>query len=360
MPELLKTLALSGGAAAVVTWALVALLIKLAPRIGLVDLPNDRSLHTRVTPRGGGIGFVITVAAGLGVRLGGVTGPDAAWPLVLLGASLFVAAISLWDDFRSLGAAVRFVTHSVAAAATLWLVGRVGVAELPGFGSVALGWTAVPLTLLWLVGLTNVYNFMDGIDGIAGVQGFVAGLAWAIAGAWFDWPCAATLGALFAGGSCGFLLHNWSPAKIFMGDVGSAFLGYLFAAILLLALREAAEHAANFSTVGGRLPVFAVLTLWPFVGDGALTLVRRSLKREPVWKAHRSHLYQRLVQSGWPHARVSLLYGVWAVLSVGVAWWWLVGGAHAAPVAWAFPLGTLAVMFGFVSARERAAKAGRK
>ena len=396
-----------GVATALATWLLVGQLIRLAPQIGLLDRPNERSSHTRVTPRGGGIGFVVAISLAVAVyaavdggrsavdggqwAVGGgrlpvagdqapVTGRQwtvdggrsavggaeeliaAVLPpggpsaillqpsaiLVVLAAALFIAAISLRDDFRSLGAGLRFACHFAAAGAVVWAVGAFDRLGVPLAGEYPLGTVAgTGLTLLWIVGLTNVYNFMDGIDGIAGVQGVVAGLGWAVAGACLGAPTAALLGVVLAGGCAGFLVHNWSPAKIFMGDVGSAFLGFLFAVVPLVAVREAPEFAA-------RWPVFAALAVWPFVGDGFLTFVRRLLKREKVWEAHRSHLYQRLVLTGWKHRLVSELYAGWAAAMVAVGWLWLTAARGTAALAPVAALATLGGVFLFVSRRERA------
>lgn len=336
-------------AAAGLSWFLVHQLVRLAPRIGLVDRPNERSSHTRVTPRGGGVGIVASVL------VLGLVGPAVAEINVdfvwggLLGASAFIAAISLWDDFRSLSAAVRFLCHFLGAALVVVLFGSLARWELPlGF---FIEWPraiSVTLTLLWIVGLTNVYNFMDGIDGIAGVQGVAAGTAWAVAGVHAGWPIVTLLGAGLAGAALGFLGHNWSPAKIFMGDVSSAFLGFLFAALPVMAWQVSAQSA-----LGARLPVFAALVVWPFLGDGALTFARRLLKREPVWKPHRSHLYQRLVQSGWTHAQVSSLYAGWAVAGSVVALVWLFCGGRGGWLALTFAPASLVIMYLFVTAHEK-------
>ena len=389
-----------GVATALATWLLVGQLIRLAPRIGLLDRPNERSSHTRVTPRGGGIGFVLAISLAValyaavdggrssvaGGRLpvtGGQWAVDGSQlpvnggrsavggaeeliaavlptgnpsPIILqpsailavLAAALFIAAISLRDDFRSLGAGLRFACHFAAAGAVVWALGAFARLGVPLAGEYPLGNVAgTGLTLLWIVGLTNVYNFMDGIDGIAGVQGVVAGLGWAVAGACLGAPTAALLGVVLAGGCAGFLVHNWSPAKIFMGDVGSAFLGFLFAVVPLVAVREAPEFAA-------RWPVFAALAVWPFVGDGFLTFVRRLLKREKVWEAHRSHLYQRLVLTGWKHRLVSELYAGWAAAMVAVGWLWLTAARGTAALVPVAALATLGGLFLFVSRRERA------
>lgn len=311
------------------TWGLVALLIRLAPRIGLVDRPNERSLHTRVTPRGGGIGFVMTaVIAWVGwlVWTGGVGngGAGVTW----CAAALVLAGVSLWDDFRSLGAGLRLLVHLTTAAAAVVALGAFHAVDTPWLtGFELVGGLGVAATVVWVVGLTNVYNFMDGIDGIAGAQGVVTGLGWALAGIVVGSPATAFMGWVVAGGCAGFLLHNWSPAKIFMGDVGSAFLGYTFAVLPLLALSDMTAGRTHPLIGVGRLPLFAVLVVWPFIADGFLTFSRRLLKGEKVWKPHRTHLYQRLVQAGASHRQVAAGYGVWALVSAASGLGWLEAGA---------------------------------
>jgi UDP-N-acetylmuramyl pentapeptide phosphotransferase/UDP-N-acetylglucosamine-1-phosphate transferase len=201
--------------------------------------------------------------------------------------------------------------------------------------------------------MTNVYNFMDGIDGIAGTQGLVAGVAWMAGGWWLASTPIALLGAALAGACLGFLIDNWSPARIFMGDVGSAFLGFLFALLPLVALRE--PSLASRTLDASRLPLFALLVVWPFVSDGFFTFVRRACRGEVVWKPHRSHLYQRLVGVGWPHSRVSGLYGAWCGLSAVVGLLWLTGDPSAAPAVAVVPLSSLAAMILFVAHSERRA-----
>jgi UDP-N-acetylmuramyl pentapeptide phosphotransferase/UDP-N-acetylglucosamine-1-phosphate transferase len=339
-------------------WAVVLTLIRLAPRIGLLDRPNERSLHTRVTPRGGGLGFVILVAIMLGaflvwmsVVLSDVSGWNISSVLgAYLGPALFVAAVSLRDDFKSLSPGLRFICQLAAALIAVLGVGWFRQVIIPVLGIVDLGWFGAVLTVIWIVGMTNVYNFMDGIDGIAGVQGAIAGLAWAIAGAWLQSPVLAMLGLMLAGGCAGFLVHNWPPAEIFMGDVGSAFLGFSFAVVPLIALRFLPE--TSLPVVAGSLPLFALLSVWPFVGDGFYTFLRRLLRREQVWKPHRSHLYQRLVQSGWSHARVSSLYAIWCVVSAQIGMFWLKGIINS-NTAFAFMLVSLAGMVALSIGRER-------
>lgn len=291
----------------------------------LIDKPNERSLHKRLTPRGGGLGFVAVFLVGWPVALALTTRWPAmdVWWLVLLGVG--IAAVSVADDRSPIPATLRLIVHIAFAAGAVTAVGYLRLFDIPFLGHASLGLFGGLLTILWILGLTNVTNFMDGIDGIAGVQGMIAGIGWALGGVWLGNPEVAIAGALIAGGCGGFLIHNWSPAQIFMGDVGSAFLGFMLAMLPVVAAIDAVVVNPD---AAARLPVFGGILMWPFIGDGVFTFIRRLRKREDVLKAHRSHLYQRLVLAGRSHARVSMLYGAWAVLMGGSALAYLQGWVH--------------------------------
>ena len=298
-------------AAAVIAWVLVGAIKRLALRHQLLDIPNERSSHERPTPRGGGLAIVVVTLAGV-LLVGLLQGPPGGWPVVaayVVGAAA-TATVSWLDDVRSLSNRVRFAVHVAAAAVLLFACGGVDRIVLPMVGEIAIpSWIAVPVTLIWIVGLTNAYNFMDGIDGIAGSQAVVAGIAWFALGGIAGEPFVGTLGLLIAATSVGFLAHNWPPAGIFMGDVGSAFLGYSFAALVV---------------VGGdrqpQLVLPGILLVWPFVFDTTLTLIRRARAGENIFAAHRSHLYQRLNIAGFSHRWVTALYAVLALVGAAAAY----------------------------------------
>ena len=299
-------------AAFVLSCVVVAGLRRWAGR-RLLDIPNERSSHVRPVPRGGGLAIVVVVLAGslLVLPFSGAKATALQWLMYFSGA-LLIAAVSWLDDLYSVPPPVRFAVHLVAALLACLAVGAFKQITLPVIGSFSLGIWGWPLALVWIVGLTNAYNFMDGIDGIAGGQAVVAGLGWAIIGWLGGQPMVGSLGLLIAGASAGFLVHNWPPARIFMGDVGSAFIGYMLAVLTLMASQ------AN--------PVFVLAGIglvWPFVFDAALTFFMRLCRGEKVWEAHRSHLYQRLVISGLSHGRVAMFYtglaalgAVWAIALV--------------------------------------------
>jgi UDP-N-acetylmuramyl pentapeptide phosphotransferase/UDP-N-acetylglucosamine-1-phosphate transferase len=282
-------------------WLLVGGIRRWARRKNILDIPNERSSHSRPTPRGGGLAIVVL---GIACWVGSVPWWQDFQPKIYfgyLGAAIVVAAISWLDDVRGLSSLTRFAAHSLAAGIILLTCGWGQSASLPWFGDFSLGVWGIPLTFLWIVGLTNAYNFMDGIDGIAAGQALVAGIGWMFLGFLLEEPAIIMLGTAIAAANLGFLFHNWPPAKIFMGDVGSAYLGFTFAFLAVWCGR-----------LEPRLALWSALFIWPFAFDSIFTFFRRLGKGENVFAAHRSHLYQRLVQSGMTHGQVSALYIVLA------------------------------------------------
>jgi UDP-N-acetylmuramyl pentapeptide phosphotransferase/UDP-N-acetylglucosamine-1-phosphate transferase len=298
-------------------WSAVAVLasVVLAGKLvdwsfarGTIDVPNTRSIHTQPTPLGGGLAIVVVTLAAAAIV--SILHPDSACQI--FGAVLpavVVAAVSWIDDMRSVAKRIRFAVHLGCAIAAVAVLGPVRQVSLGSFGSLDFGAAAWPLTVFWIVGLTNAFNFMDGIDGIAGITAAVAGAALAAVAAVFASPAVGGVAAAFAAASGGFLAQNWQPARIFMGDVGSAFCGFLLA-VLPLALPAAAVPTAV---------AVAAAALWPFIFDTGLTIMRRGLRRENIFQAHRSHLYQRLVIAGWSHRAVASLYGALALVTAGLA-----------------------------------------
>ena len=287
-----------------------ARILKWATRKGIHDIPNNRSSHSIPTPLGAGLAI-----AGLTVGLWLACLPlayrfDFRF-LVVAAGGLLVATMGWIDDVRIVWRSTRFLVHAIGAAIAMLAFGYFDEIAVPFIGPIHFGWFGVPLTFLWVTGLTNAYNFMDGIDGIAGSQAVVAGTGWMIICGMIDRPEIGVLGLLAASTSLAFLKYNWPPAKIFMGDVGSSFLGYTFALIPLMC-REASPA----------LPFAAVLLVWPFLFDASFTILRRARNRENIFIAHRSHLFQRLHIAGWSHLEVTLLYISLEMLGVALAWAW--------------------------------------
>lgn len=272
----------------------------------ILDQPNERSLHGTPVPRTGGVGVLLGAGGGLALALPWLLTPAAGWSVVsLVLATVLLAGVSLLDDCRHVPARYRLAAQLLAAALAL-AAGVVWRAlGLPGLGGLQLpGWLAPALTLVLIVWIINLYNFMDGMDGLAGgmaVFGF-GGLAvlGTLAGA-LDYALVAAVIAATAGG---FLLHNLPRAEIFLGDVGSTVLGF-WAAVLLL-----------WGAGRGLFPLWVGLLVFsPFLVDATWTLLRRLARGAPVWQAHREHHYQRLVLAGWSTRRTLL----WAYVLMGAA-----------------------------------------
>ncbi|HUR98726.1 MAG TPA: glycosyltransferase family 4 protein [Pyrinomonadaceae bacterium] len=289
----------------------VAIFIRWSRHRGLFDIPNERSSHSTPTPRGGGLVVVLVSLAGY-LIVGFALGMPVSWGYV--GGSLLVAFVSWLDDLYSLPFWSRLIFHVIAAGILMCDLGYWTGLYIPFVsGEADVGNTAgVLLTFAWVVWLLNAYNFMDGIDGIAALQAVITCIAWAVLALILDIPSIFLFSGILASASAGFLVHNWQPAKVFMGDVGSAFLGFTLAAMPLLARPG---RGANASI----LPALGLLLVWFFIFDTVFTFFRRLIAGQRFWEAHRQHIYQKLVISGWEHSRVALLYGLMSAAASAIA-----------------------------------------
>jgi Fuc2NAc and GlcNAc transferase len=284
---------------------LTGLVRRYSLRRRLVDVPNQRSSHAAPTPRGGGLAIVLVCLAAL-VSLAVAGALEVRLAASTAGPAAVVATAGWLDDHGHVPALWRLVVQFAAATATVLLLGGFEALKL-GTYVVHLGVAGDLLAILGLVWLTNLFNFMDGIDGIAAVETVVVAGA---GGILLLSSGAAGLGsaALFtSAAAAGFLLWNWPPARIFMGDVGSGFLGFLLGALALASDRADA------------LPVYVwALLLAVFLFDATVTVLRR-LGREPLHEAHRRHAYQRAVSAGLSHRAVTLSVLAFNLVFVGLA-----------------------------------------
>lgn len=252
--------------------SLLCLFLLLLPRGRqlMLDRPNARSLHEQPVPRSGGIAIAGGVAAGIALA------PAA--PLTAFGIAAVLAALSLADDLHALPTLVRLAAHLAAAAALL-------AAEIGGTEPVL--FLVLLLAIAWYA---NLYNFMDGSDGLAGGMALFGFGAYAWAAQQSGHAALAASGSVLAAASLAFLLFNFHPARLFMGDAGSVPLGFLAGALGVIGWHD------------GVWPLwFPVLVFAPFVCDATLTLLKRLLRRERVWQAHKDHYYQRLVRMDFGH-----------------------------------------------------------
>jgi UDP-N-acetylmuramyl pentapeptide phosphotransferase/UDP-N-acetylglucosamine-1-phosphate transferase len=222
-----------------------------------------------------------------------------------------VALVGWLDDIHRLPYQARLTVQAISSAIILIAIGYFHTITAPFMGDIHLYLIGIAVSLVWIMGLTNAYNFMDGIDGIAGGQAVVAGLGWTIIGFMSGQSFIGLMGVLLAASSLGFLLHNWPPARIFMGDVGSAFIGFTLAVLPVMAGRR-----------DPRLIIMGFLVVWPFVFDTSFTLIRRLIRGENIFVAHRSHIYQRLVIAGYSHRIVTLTYMGLALTGTIIALLW--------------------------------------
>ncbi len=273
---------------ALVTLAFIVLGLAVRDRLPM-DVPNRRSLHARPVPRSGGIAMMAGIFTGFALMQTPL--------LVVLPAALLVA-FSHVDDASGLPIAFRLVVQVAAAA---------------GFAYLALPLIALPALvpiLLGIVWMINLYNFMDGSDGLAGGM-TVIGFSFLGAGAWLSGDDALLIEcSIVAAAGAAFLLFNFPPARLFMGDAGSVPLGFLAAALSLTGCRD------------GDWPLwFPVAVFAPFTVDATLTLLRRLASKERVWEAHNKHYYQRLVRMGWSHRRTALAeYTLMGTSGVAALW----------------------------------------
>ena len=288
--------------------AAIYLIRGFARRRQLLDIPNERSLHNEAIPRLGGAAFGPIILVGATVWLTGRSQMSVDAGALLLAAAV-IYALGMADDVINLPSGLRLAVQGAVAVGFLAAVDR----HLPASGTMP-QWAILTLLWFWLVGLTNAYNFMDGIDGIAGIQAVVAGAYWLLVAGGLQ-TSAGVIAACITGAAAGFLVFNWAPARIFMGDAGSTLLGFLFAALPLLALGQASGRSSPWlGLLGGMLAV------WPFVLDTTVTFARRLGRGENVFQAHRSHLDQHLALRWGSHRLVALLYGGLAVLGALLAW----------------------------------------
>lgn len=267
----------------------------------ILDRPNERSSHTRPTPRGGGLAVTPAVLAAWAVAAGQGTAP-LPWTATAIAAGLALMLASWLDDRRSLPVAPRFAAHAASVAALLWLLpdgALVFQGLLPRWADLlvaGLGW-------LWFV---NLYNFMDGIDGITGIETAALGLGIALVAALNGNAPLVPLALAAAAAGLAFLVWNWHPARIFLGDVGSIPLGLLLGGLLV--------HLA----AQGQLAAAVILPLY-YLADATITLGKRALRGEKVWQAHRQHFYQRAVQGGKRHDQVAVAIAIGNAGLVGCA-----------------------------------------
>jgi len=323
---------------AVLIFAGSAALTRAMIGLGVKALPNHRSSHDEPTPSSGGVAIALAFSAGLMVLYGlepqaGMRfGMDGARFALFMGLSLLVALVSVIDDVWGAPPASKFIAQCLAALAFVIFIGRIEMLDFLGRGEISLGLWGYGLTVLWIVFFMNAFNFMDGINGIAGggavvAAAFLGCIAFVQGSEFVVFACLA-LGAAVLG----FLVFNFPAGRIFMGDTGSQFIGFVFAGLAVIG--NALPPGGGVQT---KLSILLVPVLFfPFIFDVLLTLVYRSLRRQNITQAHRDHLYQIGIRLGASHVAVTSLYvGLFALCGLAALYvqrvdaagrFWIVSG----------------------------------
>jgi UDP-N-acetylmuramyl pentapeptide phosphotransferase/UDP-N-acetylglucosamine-1-phosphate transferase len=312
----------------------------LALRHQILDHPNERSSHAIPMPRGGGLAIVILV---LGISLWAANQIELQRSVIYISLSAILALVGWRDDLLSLSPNYRFVVQGLVATISILALGYFKIVRIPLLGEIDLGPLGIVITFLWIIGMINAYNFMDGIDGMAGGVAVIAGLGWMILSSNVHNPFVFWVALSIAATSLGFLAHNWPPARIFMGDVASTFLGYSFAVLPLLS----ADQTGDALTVG-------TLLMWIVIMDTFVTFLRRLIRGENVFSGHRSHLFQQLVVGGYKHGTISFLYIFLTFLGALLTYEWS-HGDQVAPFLIFFGLPLIWILLSIHAARLQSA-----
>lgn len=302
---------LAGGVTLIAAWASTGFVRHLLHRYAVLDHPNPRSSHTLPTPRGGGLGVIAVLLLAWSAIVYFVPSvPVGGW--TLLGAAFFLATISWVDDLQGLSPTIRLLFQGIAVT-TVLIVFPSDAMVFQGILPPLLDRIAAGLLWIWFL---NLFNFMDGIDGIAGVETAALGFGVALVALLVGLaPSFSYYGITIAAAALGFLVWNWPPAKIFLGDVGSIPLGFLLG-WLLISLAASGHWVESLV-----LPFY-------YLADSTMTLIRRLFAGEQIWEAHASHFYQLAIRRGLSHASVVYvvlatnlgLIGLAVLASTGLPW----------------------------------------
>jgi UDP-GlcNAc:undecaprenyl-phosphate GlcNAc-1-phosphate transferase len=297
---------------ALAVFALSVALTRVMIAVNLADVPNHRSSHARPTPKSGGLaiaGAYFLGTCALFIVSASIRLDATAFSIHLTLAFLLLCA-GLADDIHELKPLIKLALQIAIAIAFAAGVAHIETLPLPFVGRLTLGPFGIPLTVLWIVALMNLINFMDGINGLVSGSALIAGAVLALIAARADAPFVYLSALILVGATAGFFVFNFPGGRIFLGDTGSTFIAYIFATLAVIgSTRE-----------GGHLSLYVVpILLSPLLFDAVITLLARARRGARLWEAHREHLYQRLTKSGLSHASVSALYFALALIAGGGA-----------------------------------------
>lgn len=314
----------------------------------ILDHPNHRSAHQVPTPRGGGLGPVLAFMLGMLVlyRVADAARLAERQFIGVLLAAVAIAGVALVDDVRHLSARLRLAAQLLAALVAIGSGLVLTRVALPWIGAVELGWLGVPITLFWILGCTNAVNFMDGLDGLVGGTVLIASAALCLIAAQQGGGFVYAAALFLAAGFLGFLPFNLHPARIFMGDVGSQFAGFMLAVLAIAASRFDVNQVSF---------LIVPLLLFGLLFDAAFTLARRALAGQRLSEAHRTHLYQMAQRSGVPVRAVAAAHWGFAVFHAALGMLFLALPASLKPLVVVPALAVQAAWLAFVLRRMRRA-----
>ncbi|ALC88776.1 UDP-phosphate N-acetylglucosaminyl 1-phosphate transferase [Bacillus sp. FJAT-18017] len=278
-------------------------IIKLAYKLGAVDKPNKRKVHTKLMPRLGGLGIFISFVIGILILQ-----PYSPYHLAIVLGSIIIIITGILDDIYELSAKKKFLAQ-LAAALVVVLYGGIEVnfINLPFGGKLDFGVMSVPITILWIVGVTNSINLLDGLDGLAAGVSSIALISISAMAIVKGDAYVMSLGFIVLVSTIGFLFYNFHPAKIFLGDTGALFLGYMIAVLSLLGFK-------NVTFISFIIPV---IILGVPLSDTIFAIVRRIVKKAPLSAPDKSHLHHCLLNLGFSHKKtVLLIYGISALFGL--------------------------------------------
>lgn len=290
----------------VLSLLLTPLVKKFAIKIGAIDKPNERKVHKKIMPRLGGLAIFISFMIGCFIFIPNVL---ITWPIILGG--VLIALIGFIDDLKGLPAKVKFVGQIIAALVPVIGGIRIDYVMIPNGEFIEFGWLAIPITIFWIVAITNAINLIDGLDGLAAGVSSIALITISVLAMALGNPLTPLLGILLLGSTLGFLVYNFHPAKIFMGDTGSLFLGYMISVLSIVGL---AKSAAIFSLI---IPM--IILAVPIM-DTTFAIVRRLIQKKPLMSPDKFHLHHCLIRLGFTHRQsvilIYLLSGLFSLAAI--------------------------------------------
>jgi UDP-GlcNAc:undecaprenyl-phosphate GlcNAc-1-phosphate transferase len=290
----------------IISLLLTPLVKKLAIKIGATDQPNERKVHTRIMPRLGGLAIFIGFLIGCYLF---VPNDLQIWPIIAGG--VVIALIGILDDVYGLSAKIKFVGQIFAAAIPVLGGVQIDFFAVPNGEFIYFGWFAIPLTIFWIVAITNSINLIDGLDGLAAGVSSIAIFTISAISFMMGNPLAPILGVVLLGSTLGFLVFNFYPAKIFMGDTGSLFLGYMISILSVIGLTKS---AAFFSLI---IPM--IILAVPLI-DTAFAIIRRFVQKKPLMAPDKFHLHHNMLRLGFTHRQsvvlIYLLSGIFSLAAI--------------------------------------------